>query len=262
MNWLLDGLRTHVLFFPLWLGYILTVDGLVALRKGTSLATRSLSRFVGLFLLSVPVWWLFEVLNWRLANWHYLGRDQFSDLSHFLIASVNFSTVIPAVFATSELVSSFAFVRRLPDGPKLKPTVRWAVASLLTGAVMLAVTLGWPRIFFPLTWLSIYFLIAPVNYLKGYRSLWRQTAKGNWRPAVALALGVLICGFFWEMWNYYAFPKWIYEVHPFEFLYIFEMPLLGYGGYVPFALELFALYHLAAGLLGLGSSRYLQIGEA
>jgi hypothetical protein len=26
------------------------------------------------------------------------------------------------------------------------------------------------------------------------------------------------------------------------------MPVLGYGGYIPFSLELFALYHLIAGL--------------
>jgi len=35
-----------------------------------------------------------------------------------------------------------------------------------------------------------------------------------------------------------------------DFLRIFEMPLLGYGGYIPFSLELFALYNLIFGLLG------------
>jgi hypothetical protein len=33
-------------------------------------------------------------------------------------------------------------------------------------------------------------------------------------------------------------------------LHIFEMPALGYGGYLPFGLELFALYHFVIGLLG------------
>jgi hypothetical protein len=28
------------------------------------------------------------------------------------------------------------------------------------------------------------------------------------------------------------------------------MPILGYGGYLPFSMELFALYHLVVGLLG------------
>ena len=38
------------------------------------------------------------------------------------------------------------------------------------------------------------------------------------------------------------------------------MPLLGYLGYLPFALELFGLYHLVVGLLGLAGEReYLQL---
>ena len=51
------------------------------------------------------------------------------------------------------------------------------------------------------------------------------------------------------MWNFYSYPKWLYRVPSVGFLHIFEMPLLGYGGYIPFSLELFALYHLVVGLL-------------
>jgi len=65
--------------------------------------------------------------------------------------------------------------------------------------------------------------------------------EGNWRPIVSLSFGALICGFFWEMWNYYSWPKWIYHTPGTEFLHVFEMPLLGYAGYIPFALELYAL---------------------
>ena len=37
LNWLLEGLRTHWGFFPLWLGYSLAVDGICQYRSGTSL---------------------------------------------------------------------------------------------------------------------------------------------------------------------------------------------------------------------------------
>ncbi|MDD4650009.1 MAG: hypothetical protein PHO79_08380, partial [Desulfoplanes sp.] len=40
LNWTLEGVRTHILFFPLWVGYSLAVDGLVVYRKGTSLLAR------------------------------------------------------------------------------------------------------------------------------------------------------------------------------------------------------------------------------
>ena len=65
--------------------------------------------------------------------------------------------------------------------------------------------------------------------------------KGDCRPIISLSTGVLICGFFWEMWNYNSYPKWIYHTPGAEFLHVFEMPLLGYLGYIPFSWELFAL---------------------
>jgi len=250
LNWLLEGLRTHLLFFPLWLGYILVVDGLVLYRKGTSLLTRNTRAFVGLFVVSIPVWWLFEAINWRTQNWEYLGREHFSDLFFFVLSSLSFSTVIPAVFGTAELVSTMGWIKRLPKGPVIKPVPIVLWAFFFTGLAMLSAMLIWPKMFFPFIWLSFYFILAPINVWLGNRSLSEYTAVGNWRPVVAQWIGALICGFFWEMWNFYAFPKWIYHVSPFEFLYLFEMPLMGYGGYLPFGLELFAFYQLVVGLLG------------
>ena len=73
LNWLLPGVRTAYLFSPLWLGYILVVDALVQRRTGNSLWTRSRKDFLLLFLVSAPVWWLFELINLRTANWEYSG---------------------------------------------------------------------------------------------------------------------------------------------------------------------------------------------
>lgn len=63
---------------------------------------------------------------------------------------------------------------------------------------------------------------------------------------ISLMLGCLICGFFWEMWNYYAYPKWIYQIPGVDFIHVFEMPLLGYLGYIPFSFEIFAFYHFVS----------------
>lgn len=82
---------------------------------------------------------------------------------------------------------------------------------------------------------------------------------GDWRPVIALWLGVLLTGFFWEMWNYFSYPKWIYTLPWGQFLHIFEMPLLGYGGYLPFALELYAVYHFVTGMLGEKKTEYVQL---
>jgi hypothetical protein len=108
----------------------------------------------------------------------------------------------------------------------------------------------WPRYFFPLLWLSVYFILEPINAALGFPTLFRRIQEGDWSPVAALCSGALTCGFFWEMWNYLSFPKWIYTVPFVGFAHIFEMPLLGYGGYLPFALEIYALYNLMCGLLG------------
>ena len=71
----------------------------------------------------------------------------------------------------------------------------------------------------------------------------------SWTMAsMACATAGLICGFFWEMWNYYSYPKWYYTLPHVAFLKIFEMPLLGYLGYIPFPMELYALYQCVNGI--------------
>jgi hypothetical protein len=248
LNWSLSGLRTQWGFFPLWLGYALSVDALVLRRKGSSMLVRNPRAYAALFAVSAPAWWLFELLNLRTQNWWYDGREFFTDLEYFALGTLSFSTVMPAVFGTAELVGTFGWVRRFERGPMVAPTPKTVLAMFAVGWLMLALLLVWPRYFFPFLWGSVYLILEPVNVWLKNRSLLDSTASRDWRPVVALAGGCLICGFFWEMWNFYSYPKWRYEVPFVDFLHIFEMPLLGYLGYIPFSWELFALYILVAGL--------------
>src|SRR5579884_1364581 len=110
-------------FFPLWLGYILTLDGVNQLRSGTSLWRRGRRRFLLLFLISAPFWWSFEWLNQYLQNWHYLEPHPVSKLTFAVEATINFSTVIPAVLAMAELLASLRIGERLPRPPAWRPGV-------------------------------------------------------------------------------------------------------------------------------------------
>lgn len=259
LNWALSGLRTHWGFFPLWLGYCLTVDGLVYWRTGTSLLRRSLLKYLGLFLASAPVWWIFELLNLRTLNWTYLGAEFFSPLEYAFWTTLSFTTVIPAVLGSAEFFASFDFVKRLQRGPVVGTDKRTTLTFFLLGWIMLALLLIWPETFFLFIWISIYFILEPVNVWLGNRSLADWTRRGDWRPVISLWLGVLMTAFFWEMWNYYSYPKWIYHVSWGNGLHVFEMPLLGYGGYLPFALELYAIYHFISGLFGEKRTDYIKI---
>src|SRR5829696_1893756 len=259
LNWTLTGPRTHWGFFPLWVGYCLTVDGLVHWRTGTSLFKRSPPKYVGLFLISAPVWWIFELLNIRTQNWTYIGSELFSLLEFAFWTTLSFSTVIPAVFGSAEFFASFDFVKSIKRGLVIGTNKRTTLSFFVLGWVMLALMLIWPKIFFPFIWLSLYFILEPMNVWLGNRSLADWTKDGDWRPVISLWLGVLLTAFFWEMWNYYAYPKWIYQVPLADWLHIFEMPLLGYGGYLPFALELYALYHWVSGLFGGQTTDYIKV---
>lgn len=257
LNWSLSGLRSHWTFFPLWVGYCLTVDALVLVRKGHSMLTRCPRAYVRLFLVSVPAWWLFEFLNSHTRNWSYDGRQFFTGFQYFVRASMSFSTVMPAVFGTAELASTFGWLGRIRRGLPVAPTRATLLGFFAAGWLMLALLLLWPLYFFPFLWLSVYFILEPLNAWLGNRSLAQHTAVGDWRPVLALCVGCLMCGFFWELWNYYSYPKWVYRVPFVDFLHVFEMPVLGYGGYLPFSLELYALYHLVVGLLELEENQDL-----
>lgn len=244
LNWMLQSIRTEYLFFPLWLGYILVVDAWVERRTGSSLWTRSRKNFVLLFLLSAPAWWLFELINLRTANWEYLGRELFGPVSFSLLCTIAFSTVIPAVFETAQLICSFNWANRFKLGPRVPATRAVFISLFVTGLVMLVAMLAWPQIFFPFTWIALVLILEPINYWTSRPYFLERLRDGDWRTVISLSAGALVCGVFWEMWNYWSFPKWIYHIPGLGFFRIFEMPILGYGGYVPFALELYALKNL------------------
>ena len=238
-------------FFALWFGFILLLDGVNVAVSGSSPLRRGWLRFVLMFVVSSVFWWVFEGLNVPVQNWHYVFDRYYSPLAYFLIASLNFSTVLPAVMEIASLYTSIPGLR-----PRLGPTEHDAGASrvrlpaivllLALGALMMALPFLVPQVFYGLVWLCLVFLLDPVNHLFGRKSALAHLMAKDWRFLVALPISGITCGFFWELWNSLALPKWYYTI-PFvdRLPHLFEMPLPGYLGYLPFALELFAMYQLA-----------------
>ena len=249
-SWAESGTGLQYTFFPLWLGFILAVDGLVLRRTGTSLIVRSPKIMAMMFILAIPYWWMFEAINQVIQNWVYIGSNPETSLFSLIQTSLAFSVVIPAVFEVSELVGSFNFINRFARMPALVLNRQQVAIIGILGVLSLAALLTWPKYLFPITWLSLFFIFDPINYLTGRPSITANVRHGDWRLVVAFALGALICGFFWEMWNYQATISWQYNIGFFDFARIFHMPLLGYGGYLPFGLETYAMFHFVVGLLG------------
>jgi hypothetical protein len=238
-------------FFPLWLGYILFIDALVVMRRGKSLLLRARWHYPLLFLTSSLFWWVFEGLNISVQNWHYVFDKPYSQLAYFLIASLNFSTVLPAVMETAEILSTFEPLRPRLQASSPGPLLPLWVLVSVECLGLLCFTLPWlfPQYCFGLVWLCVVLILDPINNLFRRKSALAHIAVGDWHFFVVPLAG-LCCGFLWEMWNFYALPKWYYTIPYVGFWKIFEMPLLGYTGYLPFALELFAMYQFVLLLTG------------
>ncbi len=88
-------------------------------------------------------------------------------------------------------------------------------------------------------------IIISIQTIVGEETVFSSLKHGDWRPVVVPALAALICGYFWEMWNYNSLAHWEYSVPFVQRFQIFEMPVLGYAGYLPFGLICVAV----AGLL-------------
>lgn len=101
-----------------------------------------------------------------------------------------------------------------------------------------------PTILYPMLWVSPLILISSINALSGRNHVFCGFRTGDWRLIVSLALASLICGFFWEIWNVYSYAKWIYTITYVQVFHIFEMPLFGYAGHLPFGLECYCVAKL------------------
>jgi len=84
-------------------------------------------------------------------------------------------------------------------------------------------------------------LMAP--FMLGIQMRWGKStiilalSQGRWQVITTPACAAILCGFFWEMWNVNSAAKWVYSIPFVDRFHLFEMPLLGYAGYVPFGLE-------------------------
>lgn len=227
-------------FTPLWLAFIVVVNALTFRRTGRCLLTHRTAFFMKLFPASALFWWLFEYLNRFVQNWYYTASTDFSALQYFIAATLPFSTVLPAVLSVEEWLSSSP---RSAAGLERFVPVRFSHPRRVAAAALTASSAGlfliglFPDVLFPLLWTAPLVLLVSFQCLEKRTPFFPNPGNGDWRRVFRFALAALICGFFWEMWNLYSLAKWIYTVPYVNGVHLFEMPLLGYSGYLPFGLE-------------------------
>lgn len=237
LSWLLSwselGEGIAPLRFPLlWWSYVATICALTQALGGRSYKPGEL---LWLALLSAPFWWLFEFYNLFVQNWFYLGVERFSELEYLLFATLAFTTVLPAVSATYRLLSCLAAPVPFPA----TPLPAWPF--LLLAPLSLLLLPLFPRELFPLVWIAPFLLLFALQEWFSGEGLLKEIGQGHLELVLLGALAGLVCGLFWEMWNFWSFPKWRYAIPLLHRFPLFEMPLLGYGGYLPFGIGCVAL---------------------
>jgi len=227
-------------FFPLaWWPYILVVDGLVYRRKGRSLLTRHPREFLLLLPWSVVFWLIFELFNVVLNNWHYLMVPE-NIFQRWTGYAVCYATVLPGLFETTELLDAYGLFSKSRIKP-ISVATRWYLPFVATGFIFFLLPLIWPQFFFPLVWGIFTFLLEPLNHRLGLRSLMREWQQGTLRTFYLLLVAGAICGLLWEFWNFWALTKWAYTVPYVGWLKVFEMPILGFFGFPPFAVTCYVM---------------------
>ncbi|OGB94491.1 MAG: hypothetical protein A3H39_15760 [candidate division NC10 bacterium RIFCSPLOWO2_02_FULL_66_22] len=236
----------QVLFYCIaWWSYIVLADAWVWKRRGHSLLRDRPWEFLVLAFWSIAVWNLFEGFNFRIQNWFYVNVPT-DILFGAIFTFFAYATVIPGIFETYDLLRAYG----IADGVRMRP---WRIRpsgialALGIGLVMLVSPLLWPHYAFPWVWGFAVFLLDPVCNRAGRtqtKSLLGQFERGDPRPFLRLLLAGLICGGLWELWNFWAYTKWIYTVPFFEDLKWFEMPPMGFLGFPPFAVECYVFVNL------------------
>ncbi len=243
-----------------WYGYILFVDSLIYKIKSDSLISRHKKEFVFMLLISIPFWSLFEFYNIFTHSWVYYNYEWYVHL-------FDFSTIMPAILETFMLFRAMKIFSRFDVRKKAiikHKSIRLRYVRILTffGGIIVLLPFIYPSIGFPIMWIGLFLLLDPLNYLLKKESLVAKVARGHKSTVIQLFLAGLVMGFFWEGWNYFALPKWVYTLPAYiaPGIRLFEMPLFGYLGYLPFAAEVFLFYVFFRSIIFKNKLNILAIG--
>ena len=218
-----DSGWTDYLYPVVWWS-VLTVADRWNRRRGLSLYNAHF--FAVTIPCSVLFWLFFELLNLASPQWRYVGGMQ-SVAGEVLFGFVAFATVIPITVESWWLVAGELC---LPFRP------RKAVIWTLFGVVFASIPF-FNRVFWwnQGMWLTPALLILP----------WTRFERcDSWRRWLgALAVSGLLSGVAWETFNWWSRTHWEYLILR-DWPHLFQMPVLGYLGFIPFALSGHAAFEL------------------
>ncbi len=227
-----------------WYGYILLIDSFVYKKNKSSLITKYPKEFIFLCLLSIPFWMIFELYNVYTMSWIYINYIWYLHL-------FDFTTIMPAILETFSLLNVYKIGERFDVKKHIKNSNKDKKKLIIYVLILIGILASLfpiinPEIGLPFIWIGLFLLLDPLNYIIKRPSILQKVSIGKKSIMLRIWLSGIIMGFFWEFWNYQAYPKWYYTLPLFYMpqFKLFEMPLTGYLGYLPFAAEVFLFFAL------------------
>ena len=273
LNEILLFLNMHVvtIIFTaiMWTGYIMFIDGWIWARGGISFFLDREEKWPMLALVSVLIWTMFEVFNFKMQAWEYFNSpNPFLRDALYIWA---FATIIPALLRTRTLYESFDFFHgAIPWKLKISPF--WLSVSFIVGIAFIFIPIMlndyWANLFVPVLWIGFILMIEPLNYRislllpandhSGLKSVLNDLEQGDISFFYQLLAAGFTCGILWETWNMQDIPHngfiWHYYLNPIYWnlslnLHLGAMPLLGFLGYPLLIWEAYAMWQLIKWIL-------------
>lgn len=228
-----------------WVGYLLFIDSVINRIKGHSLIYNRRKEFYIQIPLSISFWIIFEVYNFHLKNWEYIGLPV-SYINTGLGMAFSFGAIMPGLLLTGELLEALHLFDNFKI-TKLNVSSRVVYGAIVTGFLFVMFPLllseDIAKYLFGLVWVGFVLIFDPIVYASKGESLLKDLEDGELGRILSLFTSGLICGFLWEFWNYWSISKWIYTAPFTQDIKIFEMPVIGFIGFAPFAWEYFTFYN-------------------
>ena len=233
----------------LWWSFSFIIDGWVYARTGgTSLAGTRPRELMGIAVASVMGWMIFEYINFFVHyNWYYPIGHQIPSAEFLCYSMLASSAVFPISFEFYSLFNTFdGFKNKYSSGPKIVLPKWLLVSAFIICLVILLMMSFYPDEMFFAIWIAP---LAMLAILLDALKIWTPFTllkKGDWSPLLLIALSWVAAGFCVECWNYFSAAHvdgklittntfyWAYSVPYVNVAHIFEMPILGYLGYLPY----------------------------
>jgi hypothetical protein len=237
---------------PLWWGFILVMDGLVYHRnEGRSLGATATPELIAMGVLSVSGWLIFEYFNFFIRlNWYYPFAALITHDKFLIYAVLGSSAFIPMAFEWYQFLCTFPGVAtKYKFGPRVAWSKGLRLGILVLAFAGLVASAYFPNDLFFVVWLAPLIVLAIALGMLGIWTPFNSIKeRGDWSFLLVFAPTFLFQGLFVEGANWLSVQHaadgsvhgfnpgyWTYVIPYVNQVHLFEMPLLGYLGYLPFS---------------------------